>query len=276
MFNTEEAKEFSIESAILLNNIRFWLRKNKANQKNIFEGKVWTYNSAEAFTILFPYMSRTTIWRRLDELFKAGKILKGNFNDDKRDKTLWFCINEPEFTNLSKMDNSKSQNEISIVQDEINIVQNEPPLPYIKPNINTDNNTPISPKQKTASDYVRGFVLESRTRPDDGKLTLLNDEAVSTIKRFEHYYYKEKKRNMSLTDLVFTEAFEVELEYFGQKYHIKSIIEDVNHEDFNPVVFERTLAAAKKMNELGFECFEFYFSYLNIRATNVFRKYFNN
>ena len=38
-FNVEIAKQYGIEKAILLENFFFWVAKNKANNKNIHEGR---------------------------------------------------------------------------------------------------------------------------------------------------------------------------------------------------------------------------------------------
>ena len=54
-FDTDLAKEYGVDIAIVVNNIAFWLQKNKANKKHIYDGKVWTYNTTKAFTELFPY-----------------------------------------------------------------------------------------------------------------------------------------------------------------------------------------------------------------------------
>lgn len=73
-FEVEDAVKYGIEKAIILNNLRFWL-ENRANRKNISDGQVWTYNSAEAFELLFPYMKARTIARYLRELEFDGVII---------------------------------------------------------------------------------------------------------------------------------------------------------------------------------------------------------
>ena len=57
-FDTEIAKEYGVDIAIVVSNIAFWLQKNKANGKHIHDGKVWTYNSTKAFKELFPCLDR--------------------------------------------------------------------------------------------------------------------------------------------------------------------------------------------------------------------------
>ena len=57
-FNVNIAKEFGILEAILLNNLEYWIAKNKANGTNFYEGTYWTFNSTKAFNELFPYVSQ--------------------------------------------------------------------------------------------------------------------------------------------------------------------------------------------------------------------------
>ena len=91
-FNVAEAVKFGIEPAILLSNIRFWLDHNKANKKNIHDGFAWTYNSATAFSELFPYMKERMISRHLKTLCDAGMLQSGCYNKMKYDRKLWYTI----------------------------------------------------------------------------------------------------------------------------------------------------------------------------------------
>ena len=91
-FNTDVAKDFGIEEAILLHNFHFWLSKNAANEKHFHDGLYWFYNSKKAFVDLFPYMNETKIFRSIKNLEERGFIVKGNYNTDKWDRTNWYAI----------------------------------------------------------------------------------------------------------------------------------------------------------------------------------------
>ena len=56
-FDVEIAKEYGVLEAILLNNLWFWVEKNRANNVNYYDGYYWTFNSTKAFNELFPYAS---------------------------------------------------------------------------------------------------------------------------------------------------------------------------------------------------------------------------
>ncbi len=89
-FNIKDAKTYGVNCAVILENIRFWVAKNKANDKHNYDGKYWTYNSIPAFQELFPYLSYDQIRRALSKLVEAGEIEKGNYNQNTYDKTAWY------------------------------------------------------------------------------------------------------------------------------------------------------------------------------------------
>lgn len=93
-FNVEIAKEYGILEAIILNNLQHWIEKNRANGKNFHDGHYWTYNSAKAFSELFPYASQKQIRKALQNLIAEGIIQTGNYNKNPYDRTLWYSFTE--------------------------------------------------------------------------------------------------------------------------------------------------------------------------------------
>lgn len=129
-FNIELAKEYGILEAILIKNIWFWIEKNRANEKNFYDGTYWTYNSTRAFNELFPYASESSIKRALKGLQEKGIIKTGNYNKSAYDRTLWYGftdLGESIVSNrqmeMNKSSNGNEQNGLTI------------------PDINTDNKT---------------------------------------------------------------------------------------------------------------------------------------
>jgi len=90
-FDVEIAKEVGINAAILYNNIKFWCAKNRANEKHFYDGYYWTYNSKKAFAELFPYMTERQIEYALKKLIDAKYIIKGKYNANAYDQTLWYA-----------------------------------------------------------------------------------------------------------------------------------------------------------------------------------------
>lgn len=133
-FNTEIAKEVGVNAAVILENIAHWVLKNKANDKNFYDGHYWTYNSRTAMTELFPYLSEKQVRYALDALRKADMVLTGNYNKSSYDRTLWYTVSDscakrffPELLDWPKM-----ANELDGVGQ---------PIPDINTNNKPDNNT---------------------------------------------------------------------------------------------------------------------------------------
>lgn len=120
-FNVQIAKEYGIEEAILIHNIYFWIKKNMANERHFHDGRYWTYNTQKALTELFPYINETKIQRSLKKLDDLGFIIKGNYNENKLDRTQWYAFSDEAIAILQnagfdvcKMKNAKLQNEATI------------------------------------------------------------------------------------------------------------------------------------------------------------------
>lgn len=102
-FEVKDALLYGVDEAILLFNIKFWVLTNKSNNVNFFDGRTWTYNSANAYTEIFPFWDRKKICRLLLNLEQKGAIVSGNYNKSEYDRTKWYALTqEPtDWTNLS-------------------------------------------------------------------------------------------------------------------------------------------------------------------------------
>ena len=136
-FDIEIAKLYGIEEAIIIKNFEFWLAKNKANGKHLYENRTWTYNSVKAFGDLFPYMSDSKIRRTLDNLVEKGVLLKGNFNQSGYDRTLWYS-----FSDNFKMSKSICQNQqMDFAESSNGFGKNDEPIPDSNPDTDTNKKT---------------------------------------------------------------------------------------------------------------------------------------
>lgn len=161
-FNIELAKEYGILEAILLKNIWFWIEKNRANEKNFYDGTYWTYNSTRAFNELFPYASESSIKRALKSLQEKGIIKTGNYNKSSYDRTLWYAFTDLGYSIVSnrqmevnKSSNGDEQNGLTI------------------PDINTDNKTKdIKTNKKEKKETEFDFVINENFTDEELKQTI--------------------------------------------------------------------------------------------------------
>lgn len=166
-FDVDDAVKHGVEKAILLYNIKFWLEHNRANNTNFHDGKWWTFNSADAFATLFPYLNSKKISRLLKELENDGVILVGNYNKKGYDRTKWYST--PYHASFPKNEKWISQ----ICEMDIPDLSNafpkfEQPIPDVNANINSDVNTDkkdIDVEVKKASVKSEKFVPANYPTP---------------------------------------------------------------------------------------------------------------
>jgi hypothetical protein len=93
-FDIEIANKYGVNVAIFLNNLAFWIHKNIANKKHEYDGSYWTYNSVEAYTLLFPYWTYKQLRKIIKDCVENGLILEGNYNKSPYDRTKWYALSD--------------------------------------------------------------------------------------------------------------------------------------------------------------------------------------
>ena len=129
-FNVGDAKSYGVDEAIMLQNIKHWISRNVANNTNFHDGRYWTFNSAQAYSIMFPFWSERQIRRILQSLVRQGVILTGNYNKIAYDRTYWYSLSDKTLLPNGKM-------EVTEWEDQTH--QTVTPIP----DINTDKKTHI-------------------------------------------------------------------------------------------------------------------------------------
>jgi hypothetical protein len=91
-FDEDMARELGINAAVMLSEVRQWIRKNKIEKRNEIDGKTWTFNSVEKWKILLPFFSSQQIRDALSKLREAGILVVSNHNEKAYDRTLWYAF----------------------------------------------------------------------------------------------------------------------------------------------------------------------------------------
>lgn len=95
------AKAIGLNEAIVLNQLHYWIEKNRRANHNFHDGKYWVYNSYENWQSNdFEYWSIDTIKRTFTKLEKMGLVISGNYNKLPMDRTKWYTI---DYENLEKI-----------------------------------------------------------------------------------------------------------------------------------------------------------------------------
>lgn len=101
MFNGEVAEIYGTNEAVFIQNLFFWTEKNRANGRHFYDGRYWTYSSMDAFTELFPFLTKKQIRGVITRLSNAGAIHIGNFNKKGFDRTQWYSLSDDVLEMLS-------------------------------------------------------------------------------------------------------------------------------------------------------------------------------
>lgn len=146
MFSVALAKKYGLEEAVFLENLIFWVFRNRANGKNFFDGRTWTYNSVRAFKELFSFWSTKQLRRVLDSLLKQGVIVKGNYNQNPYDRTLWYALADEDTI-------IKEYGQIELPKPTNGVVEGGKAIPDSKPDNKPDINilTTLTSKPETAA-----------------------------------------------------------------------------------------------------------------------------
>jgi hypothetical protein len=142
-FNVQLASEVGLNQAILLQHLFYWHQINKKKNHNIIDDRVWTYNTAEGFHEIFPYLTPKQISYAFSKLEQKGFITIGNHNKAGFDQTKWYSLNEKalELFVKSNLQNVKSSghNVDSNGQSVDSNGQSVDAIPDNNPDSNTDN-----------------------------------------------------------------------------------------------------------------------------------------
>lgn len=216
-FDSDLAEKYGIAEAVILYNLTFWLKKNKANNKHFYDGKHWTYNSVKAFNELFCFLSKDQVRRTLEKLESKGAIVTGNYNQIAYDRTTWYTLSDGLYSqyidnsHVANMPNGVGENakwnwqdcqmELAIVPNGIG--ENAKPIPDINTDTKIDiKNQLVSPKEIDQTDELTNILQQSQidlyqdetlkeTIKETIKELYSNTDSRDTVKRIDLYNIDE-------------------------------------------------------------------------------------
>lgn len=144
VFDTDVAKKYGVNAAIILQNMAYWIMQNEANEMNFYDGRYWTFNSKRAYGELFPYMSAKQIRTAIEKLVEDGVLVTGNYNKLAYDRTAWYSLTEKgkSICRIGQMDYPQKANGLS---------QEGKPIPDINSDVTHVVNTDRKKERKNNS-----------------------------------------------------------------------------------------------------------------------------
>ncbi len=120
--NTTIAEILGLNNSIIIQQLHYWVVKNKKNNHNFYDGRYWVFNSYNEWAKVFPFWGIRTIKRIFKELEDANIILTSNYNKMRMDRTKWYTLNYEKLEEIEREFNEKATVETI---DETNECSNE-------------------------------------------------------------------------------------------------------------------------------------------------------
>jgi len=196
------AELVGLNDAIVLQQIHYWLEKNKENEINFKNDRYWTYNPVSKWQESIPFLSDNAVRRALEGLRKKSLLIIGNYNKSRVDRTLWYSIDYIALNALmdTKNDLISLKEEAQIIDDAPNAFDENDKCKHEEtPNANDEIATPIPIKNipsnnKTNNKHIEQMNLLWSFYPNKkGK-----DKAFKQLpKLIESYGYEQIERSIS-------------------------------------------------------------------------------
>lgn len=92
VFNIEIAKEYGLDCAYFLQNIYYWIEKNRAENRNFRNGNYWTYSTIEEFEQHLGCFTKRQLKYIINKLKEADLILIEQFSKGQAYRTYWYAL----------------------------------------------------------------------------------------------------------------------------------------------------------------------------------------
>lgn len=248
-FNVDVAKDYGIAEAVILHNFYFWIKRNEANRENFHDGKYWTYNSVSALGELFPYLSERQISYAITKLVEGNALVKGNYNANKYDRTIWYAISDEA---EAKYYRSRNTVDKEVFKPEPIEQDGEIHLPNLS-NGNTENVQPIPDSKPYNKPYsfdgeLKIMEHEDRNLDIDVKTT---EQRLTELKKQKNEIKKKLARSPQ-TDPLWKIYLETWVEFSKEKCKFDPVInpkEMKNLKDIIAVLRSRAEKAGVEWNE---------------------------
>ena len=189
-FSIDHARDHGTDAAIFLSSLIFWLDLNAVENRNVFDGVVWTYNTHKEYADRFPWLSSSQIKRILEKLKREEVIRIEHFDGFSR--TSYITVTD---TSLMSPEARKSLGLLPSGDIAKSIRRNRHIDLAISPDVYTDSTRYIPDKTSVKKTDV---LFESIERLN-GQLKLSHkQQEISGMEALEHFVDKFRERELAL------------------------------------------------------------------------------
>lgn len=91
-FDVALAAKYGVDCAILIHHFQHWVRINRRLNRNLIDGKCWTYQTRKEIQAHFPYWDENHVRRLCEKLETEGVVVVKNYNRNPLTRTLWYAF----------------------------------------------------------------------------------------------------------------------------------------------------------------------------------------
>lgn len=207
---------------IFIANLASWIRTNidkeKFSQRNIREGKCWSYNTLEDFKNFFDFWSIQNLRTIIKQCKELGLIEINNFNKHAYDKTQWYSLTDKalEYYPIlkDKIRTRSHQDHINtgLLKSTNGFDETNKPIPELPTHISNINITNSGDSSFVKTEEVINAYHE--TLPDSPKIKVCGNELTKQIRSMIKNWPKYQKDGNSFT----IESFKDYLGYIKMHY----------------------------------------------------------
>lgn len=194
-FHVDHAKAYGVDEAIFLYNILFWIKTNIKNKRDREDGRIWTYNTYEAFTGIFTFWTYKQMRRIIKSLVDQNVIITKLKSGAERNKGLFIALVDEELFFPKPQENSKE-----VCPNGQTVCPNGQTPSYIY----TDNK-PDNIAQKTCANKS---VIKTKKLSKKSTAELLQHEDAIYFLEFWKIYPKRKDKKRALVDWIENKRWE--------------------------------------------------------------------
>lgn len=178
-FDIHLAKKYGVNAAIIIHHFQHWIAYNKRTNRNLIDGKTWSYQTLDDITAHFPYFSKSEVFEILERLC-TGKgrrskkpeldfepvLIKGNFNKTEFDRTTWYAFRDEEKFIVKENSTVLAQAKIEVGSSPNGDWLEPTPIPDTKQDPKQDSKQEEKKKLKKEKKPVREWVELSQEESD--------------------------------------------------------------------------------------------------------------
>jgi hypothetical protein len=219
-FDSGYAIAYGVEEAIMIKNFQHFIIANANRGQNFKDGKFWTYDRLEDFPGHFPYWTVKQVRRILTSLIDQGVIIKGEFNDNWKNRTQWFTFRDPESfikntkppktplptdPDLPKRANETCPNEHLTDAQMGNCIKDTPTIKTSTEEINTSLKVPSEPSAAKAAemDSKINFKPKREKKEYAPKVMEIGDQMIKSMTQIKPDYQPSRNANSLLNEVDF-------------------------------------------------------------------------